>query len=132
MSRNQTMTQDSAPVANDASGPKFLKAERVQEELVAKVDARLKAERVQARLKEMPGWRLLKGGRGIDRVKELGSSEGAADYAGFVLRQAARDQQVTRVELQGSRVLLAVFAMGRSGGRSGLTTKQLDFAAALG
>ena len=132
MSRKQTTQQDGAPVANDAAGPKFLKAERVQEELVAKVDARLKAERVQARLKEMPGWRLLQGGRGIDRVKELGSSEGAADYAGFVLRQAARDQQVTRVELQGSRVLLAVFAKGRSGGRSGLTAKQLDFAAALG
>jgi len=132
MSRKQTMTQDGVPVANDAPGPRFLKAERLQEELVAKVDARLKAERVQARLKEMPGWRLLKGGRGIDRVKELGSAEGAADYAGFVLRQAARDQQVTRVELQGSRVLLAVFAKGRSGGRSGLTTKQLDFAAALG
>jgi hypothetical protein len=132
MSRKQTTQQDGAPVASDASAPKFLKAERVQEELMAKVDSRLKAERVQARLKEMPGWGLLKGGRGIDRVKELGSAEGAADYAGFVLRQAARDQQVARVELQGSCVLLAVFAIGRSSGRSGLTTKQLDFAAALG
>jgi hypothetical protein len=132
MRKKQTTQQDGAPVADDAPGPQFLKAERVQEELTAKVDARLKAERVQARLKEMPGWRLLKGGRGIDRVKELGSAEGAADYAGFVLRQAARDQQATRVELQGSRVLLAVFAKGRSGGRSGLTTKQLDFASALG
>ncbi|HEX3526833.1 MAG TPA: hypothetical protein VH988_07185 [Thermoanaerobaculia bacterium] len=131
MSRQQTTQQDGA-LMNEAPGPKLLKAERVQEELTAKVDSRLKAERVQVRLKEMPGWRLLKGGRGIDRVKELGSAEGAADYAGFVLRQAARDQQVTRVELQGSRVLLAVFAKGRSGGRSGLTTKQLDFAAALG
>jgi hypothetical protein len=132
MSRKQTTQQDGAPVANDAPGPKFLKAERVQEELTAKVDARLKAERVQERLKGMPGWKLLKGSRGIDRVKELGSAEGAADYAGFVLRQAARDQQVTRVELQGSRVLLAVFAKERSGVRSGLTAKQLDFAAALG
>jgi len=132
MSRKQTTQQDGAPVVNAAPGPRFLKAERVQEELGAKVDARLKAERVQERLKGMPGWRLLQGGRGLDRVKELGSAEGAADYAGFVFRQAARDQQVTRVELQGSRVLLAVFAKGRSGGRSGLTAKQLDFAAALG
>ena len=132
MSRQQTTQQDGAPVANDAPVRTSLKAERVQEALVAKVDARLKAERVQLRLKEMPGWRLLKGGRGIDRVKELGSAEAAADYAGFVLRQAARDQQMTRVELQGSRVLLAVFAKGRSGGRSGLTAKQLDFASALG
>jgi hypothetical protein len=132
MSRKQTTQQDGAPVANDPPSSKFLKGERVQEELTAKVDARLKAERVQERLKGMPGWRLLKGGRGIDRVKELRSAEGAADYAGFVLRQAARDQQVTRVELQGSRVLLAVFAKERSGVRSGLTAKQLDFAAALG
>jgi hypothetical protein len=96
------------------------------------MDARLKAERVQERLKAMPGWGLLQGGRGIDRVKELGAAAGAADYAGFVLRQAARDQQVVRVELRGSRVLLAVFSKGSSGVRSGLTLKQLDFAAALG
>lgn len=132
MSKQQTTQQDGVLTPHEAPGPKLLKAERVQEDLMTKVDSRLKAERVQARLKEMPGWRLLKGGRGIDRVKELGSAEGAADYAGIVLRQAARDQQVTRVELQGNRVLLAVFAKGRSGGRSGLTTKQLDFAAALG
>jgi hypothetical protein len=108
-----------------------LKAERVQTELAAPA-ARLKAERVQLRLKAMPGWELLQGGRGIDRVKELGTAAGAADYAGFVLRQAARDQQVVRVELRGSRVLLAVFTKGSSGARSGLTGKQLDFAAALG
>jgi hypothetical protein len=49
-----------------------------------------------------------------------------------VLRQAARDQKMVRVELRGNRVLLAVFAKSSSGGGRGLTGKQLDFAAALG
>jgi hypothetical protein len=127
----QTKSQDGTPVIDDAPVAS-LKAERVQEQLTARMDARLKAERVQERLKAMPGWGLLQGGRGVDRVKELGTAEGAADYAGFVLRQAARDQQVVRVELRGNRVLLAVFAKSSSGGGRGLTGKQLDFAAALG
>lgn len=109
-----------------------LKAERVQQELAAKVDDRLKAERVQERLRRMPGWGLLPGGRGIDRVKDLGSSESAADFAGFVLRKAARDKQVVRVEIRGTRLVLAVLVATPSGARSGVTENQLDFAATLG
>jgi hypothetical protein len=131
MSKKNTTPQDSTAVA-DGVPVTNLKAERVQEPLTAKVETRLKAERVQERLKQMPGWNLVQGGRAIDRVKSLGSAECAADYGGFVLRQAARSQQMVRVELQGTRVLLAVFATGRSGGRYGLTDKHLDFAAALG
>jgi hypothetical protein len=131
MSTKNTTPQDSTAVADGAPviKPLNLKAERVQEPLAAKVEARLKSERVQERLKRMPGWGLLQGGRGIDRVKNLETAECAADYGGFVLRQAARNQQVVRVELRGPRVLLAVFAAARSGG---LTDKHLDFAAALG
>jgi hypothetical protein len=128
MSKKNTKPQDSTAGAEGAPATN-LKAERVQEPLAAKVETRLKAERVQERLKQMPGWDLVQTGRGIDRVKNLGTAEGAADYAGFVLRQAARNEQVVRVELRGARVLLAVFAAGRSGG---LTDKHLDFAAALG
>lgn len=115
-----------APVTNR------LKAERVQ--LAAKVDNRLKAERVQERLRRMPGWRLVPGGRGIDRVKDLGNAESAADYAGFVLRKAARDQQIVRVEIQGTRLLLSVISPTSSGARKGVwvTDHQLDFAATLG
>jgi hypothetical protein len=77
----QTKSQDGTPVIDEAPVAS-LKAERVQEQLTARMDARLKAERVQERLKAMPGWGLLQGGRGVDRVKELGTAEGAADYAG--------------------------------------------------
>ena len=129
MNKKNTTPQDSTAVAEGAPAIQSLKAERVQETLTAKVEARLKAERVQERLKRMPGWGLLQGGRGIDRVKNLETAECAADYAGFVLRQAARNQQVVRVELRGTRILLAVFVAARSGG---LTDKHLDFAAALG
>jgi len=125
--------QSTTPVAStDAPVVGRLKAERVQEELTVKVNARLKAERVQERLKRMPGWGLLKGGAGIDRVKDLGTADCAADYAGFVLRKAARDGQVVRVELRGARIILTVPTGVRSGVRSGLSDKQLDFAAAIG
>jgi len=113
-----------APVQNR------LKAERVQ--LASGVTNRLKAERVQERLRRMPGWRLVPGGRGIDRVKDLGTAESAADFAGFVLRKAARDKQAVRVEIQGTRLILAVLGSTHSGARGGITDNQLDFAATLG
>jgi hypothetical protein len=121
----RVQNETAAPVVNR------LKAERVQ---LARVDNRLKAERVQERLRRMPGWRLLPGGRGIDRVKDLGNAESAADFAGFVLRKAARDQQIVRVEIQGTRLLLSVLSSISSGARKGIwvTDHHLDFAATLG
>jgi len=121
----------------DQTADTDLKAERVQAEAVAPVASitnRLKAERVQERLRRMPGWRLVPGGRAIDRVKDLGNAESAADFAGFVLRKAARDKQVVRVEIQGTRLLLSVLSPTPSRARNGVwvTDHQLDFAATLG
>src|SRR5947208_3057954 len=79
-----------------------LKAERVQldlagtpplEEPQGLIEERLKAERVQERLKRMPGWSLAKSGQAIGRARELPSAFGATDYAIFVLREAARTRQ---------------------------------------
>ena len=62
-----------------------LKSERVQEQAAAlcraadQVGIRLKSERVQARLKRMPGWSLTADGNAIDRVRMLPSALGAAD-----------------------------------------------------
>lgn len=110
-----------------------LKAERVQEELVAgAIDARLKAERVQERLKQIPGWGLAQGGQSIDRVRELGTPDGAADYAGFVLREAARAGQRVGIGLLGNRVVLNILAASHGGVHGGITNDQLDLAATLG
>jgi hypothetical protein len=113
-----------------------LKSERVQKEQAAEppkvqAETRLKSERVQARLKRMPGWNLAADGHGIDRVRMLPSALGAADYATFILREAARTRQKVRIGLSGSEVVVTVLPpfSGRDGGVIGM--KQLDFAAGL-
>jgi hypothetical protein len=116
-----------------------LKAERVQEELRAvasalglpmgaQAAARLKAERVQERLKAMPGWTLREGSYALDRVRDLPSPFGAADYGTLILREAARTRQKVRVGLSGHRVMVTVLALRE---RDGIGFEQLEFAAGL-
>jgi len=110
-----------------------LKAERVQEDLVAhEEEAGYKAERVHERLKRLRGWSLVLRGTAIGRVRELTSIHSAADFAGFVLRQAAREEQKVRISLIGSRVILTVYAPAPGGVPIGITDNQLDFAALVG
>ena len=104
-----------------------LKAERVQ--LTAEPYlARLKAERVQQRLKAMPGWRLAAGGKTIDRLRQFPTPRAAAAFAGFLSELAADTGQPLGIELSGKHVTITVRA--RSG--SDLTEAALDFAQALG
>jgi hypothetical protein len=109
-----------------------LKAERVQLELNAiGTEDRLKAERVQERLRKMPGWALARDGQAIDRSQFLPSPFGAADYASFVLREAARTRQRVQISLFGSRVVISVLAPFHGEGSGVIGRKQLDFAASL-
>ena len=114
-----------------------LKAERVQEDLTAKTSAvdqkaasRLKAERVQLALKGLPGWALTADGRAIDRLRQLASPQGAADYAGFIFREAARRRQRVEVVMSGHRILVTIHAPAHTNGL-GISRKQLSFAALL-
>jgi len=103
-----------------------LKAERVQ--LAAEpYSERLKAERVQSRLKGMPGWRLAAGGKAVDRLRQFPNPRVAADFAGFLAQFASHTGQPVGVELAGQRLTITVRARG-----SGLTEAVLDFAQALG
>lgn len=97
----------------------------------AEIEAALKAERVQLRLKKMPGWVLAAGGHAVERVRKLATPMTAAEYAGFVLREAARAKQRVRVGLEGVRVVISVMAPYRNPGRGAIDLKQLDFADAL-
>jgi hypothetical protein len=109
-----------------------LKAERVQHELAMKrADDRLKAERVQERLRKMPGWSLAESGQAIARAQSLASPFGAADYASFVLREAARTRQRVQINLYGNRVVVSVLAPFQGEGSGVIGRKQLDFAAGL-
>ncbi len=99
---------------------------------VEAVENRVKSERVEERLRQMPGWKLLPGGRAIDRIRDLATPEIAADYAAWVLRSAARLGRCAAVQLIGGRYL-AITLEGKSGpNRRSLSEADLDFAKCLG
>lgn len=108
-----------------------LKAERVQAELAAP-GARLKAERVQLRLQQMPGWALTLKGKAIDRAREFLREEDAVDYATLALRMASRERYPVGVQIAGKSILVTLHDHPGRGARGGITDKLLDFAACLG
>jgi pterin-4a-carbinolamine dehydratase len=130
-----------------------LKAERVQEESVAlmrkrilgqddavgaamavtrnQAEERLKAERVQARLKRMQGWSRVAEERAITRVRKFEDPLVAAAYLAFASLQARQAKQPLRVSLVGGTIVLAL--TGRTKGPDkGITDDVLDLAAQLG
>jgi hypothetical protein len=121
-----------------------LKSERVQEDfaeapaspLEAMMEAhvagpRIKAERVQDRIRSMPGWTLGVGGHLIERVRDLATAFSAADYGNLVLREAARARQKVRVSLSGKRVVVTILAPSAGRERGVIGLEQLDFAVGL-
>ena len=129
-----------------------LKAERVQEESMAlmrkrvagqdalgaamavsrnQAQERLKAERVQLRLRRMQGWRMLGEGKAIDRVRQFPDPLVAASYLSFASLLARQVNQPLRISMAGSTIVLAL--TGRSKGPDrGLTEGVLDLAEQLG
>lgn len=99
---------------------------------VGQVESRLKSERVEETLRQMPGWQLLPGGRVIDRVRDLTTPEIAADYAAWTLRSGARLGRCVGVRLLGGRYL-SIQIEGRSGpNHRSLSEADLNFAKSLG
>jgi pterin-4a-carbinolamine dehydratase len=130
-----------------------LKAERVQEESLARMrknvagqgdalgsamtvsrsqaEERLKAERVQLRLKRMQGWKMLAEGKAIDRVRQFRDPLVAASYLAFASLLARQVNQPLRISVAGNTVVLAL--TGRSKGPDrGITEGVLDLAEQLG
>jgi pterin-4a-carbinolamine dehydratase len=108
-----------------------LKAERVQLSAES-VQARLKAERVQELLRALPGWRLVPGGKAVDRVREFPDPPGAVAYAHFLAEVASRSRQPIGIHLAGSRVSITLWTKPQHGRRVGLTEAVLNFARMLG
>jgi len=130
-----------------------LKAERVQEELMAlkkkrqarpddtisagmaltrnQLQGRLKAERVQLRLKRMPGWRMQSGGKAIDRARQFPDALVAASYLAFAALLARQAGQPLRASVVGSTIVLALPGRSTRPGE-GITEEVLDLAEQLG
>jgi pterin-4a-carbinolamine dehydratase len=139
------MVQDLTPTPG-------LKAERVQEPLAVmrkrvsgrddvcgsamavtrgQAEERLKAERVQLRLKQLPGWKMPAEGKAIDRVRKFADPLVAASYLAFAALLARRVGQPLRLSLVGSTIVIAL--TGRSkGAAKGINEEVLDLAEQLG
>ncbi|HYU35613.1 MAG TPA: hypothetical protein VEW48_25945 [Thermoanaerobaculia bacterium] len=130
-----------------------LKAERVQEESLAvmrkrvagqadavgsamavtrnQAEQRLKAERVQLRLKRMQDWKMQAEGKAIDRVRQFPDPLVAAIYLAFSSLLARQVGQPLRVMVAGTTVVLALTGHTK-GPDKGITEDVLDLAEQLG
>lgn len=97
----------------------------------SRLETRLKAERVEERMRVMPGWER-KGGL-IDRARMFPSMEAAALYGTYVLWLAGKAGIPVGVELAEDGLLLTLRARrSRRGGQAEFTEGLLDFAELLG
>ncbi|HEX5035415.1 MAG TPA: hypothetical protein VFW62_13125 [bacterium] len=138
---------------NEQNTVQELKAERVQKEaltlmrkrVAGQVDAvgaamartqlqaaeRLKAERVQLRLKRLPGWKMLPERQAIDRVRRFDEPLVAAAYLAFASILARSVGQPLRISLTDGNIIIAL--TGRTKGTDkGITQEVLDLAEQLG
>jgi len=133
---------------NEQNTVQKLKAERVQSPALQKkppraaaaigavptqsqAQQRLKAERVQTRLKRLPGWQMQSGGKAIDRVRHFPDEQVAASYLAYAALLAGQRGQPLQAAVNGSTVVVALPGRStRPGG--GITEDVLDLAEQLG
>lgn len=97
----------------------------------AQAQQRLKAERVQLRLRQLPGWKLRAGGKAIDRVRRFQDPQVAAAYLAYASLLASRFGQPLQAEVNGETVILALLSRSsRPGAR--ITEDVLELAEQLG
>ena len=96
------------------------------------VRQRLKAERVQEMLQAMPSWRLLEGGKSIDRAFLFPSPQVAGAYSAFVLSYASAAGHAVNLDHQKSQVVVTLTAPRTKGRQGDLTEDILTFARNLG
>lgn len=96
------------------------------------VEARLKAERVQNKLRAMPSWTPVLEGRAIHRVHAFPQPQVAAWYAGYLTQHAAAARVPATVSLAGRQVSVTLHGPTTRRSKGELTDEVLDFAVQLG
>jgi pterin-4a-carbinolamine dehydratase len=96
------------------------------------VKQRLKAERVQEMLQAMPAWRLLPGGKAIDRAFQFPASHVAAAWTTFVAAFAAELGHTVTLDIAQEQVVLTLAGLKVKGRREELTESIVEFAQRLG
>lgn len=89
--------------------------------------SKIKPERVQPRLAEVPGWTLAPGGGAITRTYQLPSFRAAIAFVGYVAELAEAADHHPDIDVRYRRVSLAL-ATHSAGG---LTDKDFDLARAI-
>lgn len=96
------------------------------------LEAKLKSERVELRLKAMPQWRRTLEGKAITRMKNLPSPEAATMYGGFVISLAESANLPVNVNVASSRVIVTLYPCRTRGRLTNLTEAVLDLAEQIG
>jgi hypothetical protein len=96
------------------------------------LEAKLKSERVELRLKAMPQWRRTLEGKAITRVKDLPSLEAATMYSAFAISLAESANLPVNVNAAGSRVIITLYPCRTRGRHTNLTEAVLDLAEQIG
>lgn len=94
------------------------------------VTAWLKSERVQQRMKLLPGWKIRKDGAAMDRVRRYGDATSASGFASYVCKLAATHKQPVTVGLSGKQVVVTL--TGHPVHNGGINDNVLDLAEAIG
>lgn len=130
MSSQVEEKQDQAGIEALVGEPQIRRPPRKPDALTA--EEKLKAERVQERLRqEAPSWRLINGGSGINRTRELPDVRVAMAYVSYVSVLASCLRLPVSVLLTGTRAVISL--QGRRKGKlRGVTESMVDFAAAIG
>jgi pterin-4a-carbinolamine dehydratase len=82
----------------------------------SQMDDRLKADRMRSRLRRMPEWRMQKGGKSIDRVREFPDSLSAMIFLGYTAVLAREAKLPLRVLMQGNTLAIALSGASKSSG----------------
>jgi hypothetical protein len=85
------------------------------EQAIQVIQARLKGERVQDLLRQVPGWQLQPGALGLDRVRSFPDSEIALSYAAFAEKLARHAKLTLAAQVTGGHLFLTVHNVGARG-----------------
>jgi pterin-4a-carbinolamine dehydratase len=105
---------------------------QMQQSLYVPERMRLKPERVQELLRELPGWNLGAGGKAIERRREFASVDEAAEFVGRAGKLATYQRQPLMIALAGRSVSLTLTGHPRKGSIGGLTHPVFRLAGLLG
>ena len=112
-----------------STSPDGLKAERIQEATIgASGESRLKAERIQLALRDLPGWHLHRNARQIARAVEAADAREVARLLRFVADLGQAGGHLPDVTVRGGVV---TFALPTEGGGAYVTKACFELAQAL-